>query len=108
MANPFVNKTRVLAWHQVLKCIVMGLTVFPIRGLIVFLIIVFAASVSVIGTMGMRPEDFDTPLPRWRVWLLAPLRPSLRAVLFVGGMWIEVRGEPAPKAEAPIVISNRE
>lgn len=38
--------------------------------------------------------------------ILSPLRPIIRIALFVAGVWVTVRGHPAPKSVAPIVACN--
>lgn len=70
------------------------------------MLVMCAALVSVLGTLGMRPAEYDAPLPVWRACLLAPLRPLMRTALLVAGVWVTVRGHPAPKATAPIVVCN--
>jgi 1-acyl-sn-glycerol-3-phosphate acyltransferase len=75
-------------------------------GVIILVLVVCATLVSVLGTLGMRPAEYDSPLPFWRAYLLAPLRPLMRAALLVSGIWVTVRGHPAPKAAAPILVCN--
>ena len=104
--NPFINRTRVLPQAQQLKLVLMGLTLFPLRAILVFALILFAALISAIGTAGLRPADYDKPLAGWRQTILAPLRPTMRLLLVVMGVWITVRGQASPKSVAPIVVCN--
>jgi 1-acyl-sn-glycerol-3-phosphate acyltransferase len=104
--NPFISRTLVMPWLQRLKLFITAITLFPIRVLLTVLIIVFASLIAVIGTAGLRRSAYERPLSRWRRIVLWPVRPLIRLVLFVIGVWVTVHGRPAPKTVAPIVVSN--
>jgi len=79
----------------------------PIRGVLTLITLLLATLVVTVGTICMRRQDLEAPMPHWRRTLIWPLRPLLRFQLLVlGYFWIEQRGTLAPRSAAPIVVSN--
>ena len=65
--------------------------------------ILLFASLSVCGV----PDNSKEPLPRWRLWLQAPIPWFGRLFFFGAGFyWINVKGSPAPTHKACIYAIN--
>jgi 1-acyl-sn-glycerol-3-phosphate acyltransferase len=104
--NPFISRTLVMPWPQRLKICVTAVTLFPIRLILMFLLVLSAGLLAVIGTACLPRSAYELPLPCWRRVVLWPIRWLIRLVLVIMGVWVTVHGRPAPKSAAPIVVAN--
>ena len=80
-----------------------------VRMVVVVFVLLLAAALSTIGTLGLRRGSpaLEAPQPWWRRAALAPMAVIVRLVLWtLGYLWIEVHGAPAPRSTAPIVVCN--
>lgn len=108
---PYVNRTPKTTFGQQITALLVGLTLFlPRLVLVIFSVLasyVFA-KMSVIGWQ-VEPRP-DRPLPRWRYALQKMLVPPMvRLNLFALGFhYIEIRGKPARRTEAPILVCNHQ
>lgn len=99
--NPFVNKTWKATSSRAFGC---GILLIPLRMLLTLLNIALISIIAVIAVLGHPRKQ---PLPGWRLWLLAPLRPLIRFQLVILGYYnITTHGKLASRAEAPIIVSN--
>jgi hypothetical protein len=82
---------------------------FAARMATVVCVLLLAAALSTMGTLGLRRGSpaLEAPQPWWRRAALAPMAVIVRLVLWtLGYLWIEVHGAPAPRSTAPIVVCN--
>ena len=107
--NPFENPGFRCTPYNVLKTILLGLTLFPIRLVLLILGIMFALLFALIGAIGYSraPEmKDDVPLSGCRRVLFLPCRFFARVCLFaLGFWWVSVTDDRKGK-HAPIIISN--
>ena len=105
--NPFINHTwGKLPFGQYVKIAIATVTLVPLRVIATLIIVLAAVLCASLGTACLQKGDFDRPLSLWRRAVLSPIRPLLRLELAVLGVWVTVHGRPAPKTQAPIVVSN--
>lgn len=113
--NPYVNHTPPAGTYEKVKWTVVGLTLFLPRllGVILTVVIVWImAKITVMGWPTGPKMRIDMPLPDngWRRLIQRILFPAMvRINLFcLGFHWIDIKGCPAPRAEAPIVVCNHQ
>jgi len=105
---PFKNQTEVLKGWNKLRMYMPGLVLIPLRLTLVLLLLLLAALIGAICTFGVSKKQLrERPLRGWRRQGVALLPWIARAILFVVGYyWIPVKGKPASREAAPIVVSN--
>lgn len=94
--NPFVNRTLPLAvdWKHGLSIAITAIILLPVR--IVLTVVTCLLAVLVAYMVPLWPGPFG-----------ACLRYLVRFELAILGVWwVRVRGQPAPRNEAPIVVAN--
>jgi lysophosphatidylcholine acyltransferase/lyso-PAF acetyltransferase len=107
--NPFRNDSQFangsIPAYEILKMVVL-LPVAVVR------VLVFVASL-LLGYLFTKVALFRAknvltrPFPQWRRSLMLPVRLFARVILFASGFhWIHITGKPAPREEAPILVSN--
>jgi lysophosphatidylcholine acyltransferase/lyso-PAF acetyltransferase len=71
-------------------------------------VLTLAWLLALLGTAGLSATAAEAPLPLWRRVVTAPVRLHVARALawLLGYLHIEVRGELAPRAAAPIVVAN--
>jgi len=109
--NPFFSDCWYLSQNARLSMALLGPILFPIRFVGVALSMIAAVMLSSIIVAGIPHKHFECgstrPLSAWRRALRIPLRLLGRTLLFfLGYIYIEEEGRPAPTKEAPIVVSN--
>ncbi|CAM6101514.1 unnamed protein product [Calypogeia fissa] len=103
--NPFKNDT--LPWRclEVLKTILF-LPLCLLRVVLWVTAMTLGYVCTKLALIGAE-NVLTKPLPAWRRPLLFPVRFLARVVLFACGFhWIHIKGKPAPRDQAPILISN--
>ncbi|KAM5555022.1 lysophospholipid acyltransferase LPEAT2 [Rosa sericea] len=104
-ADPFKNQTLriggVYEWLKIGVCFpiaIVRLVIFGVSLLIGFV----ATKLALLGW-----KDRQNPMPKWRCRIMWITRVCTRCILFAFGYhWIRRIGKPAPRATAPIVVSN--
>jgi len=95
--------------YEIIKLSLFGVTLAPVRILAFILILVSCFCVSKLSVIGLSKADLTEPLAPWRLRLQMPIAYLGRLMLFVFGFyWIAVRGKPASRKEAPIVVANHQ
>ncbi|CAM6010689.1 unnamed protein product [Sphagnum balticum] len=103
--NPFRNDSQFEGAYEFLKTLVL-LPVALLRGVLFVTALVLAYCLTKIALLGAK-NVLTKPFPKWRRVLLLPVRLCSRIMLFACGYhWIHVKGKPAPRHEAPILVSN--
>ncbi|PHT39880.1 Lysophospholipid acyltransferase LPEAT2 [Capsicum baccatum] len=103
--DPFRNNTPKIQglyeWLKIVVCLPIALLRLVLFGL--SLMVGYVA--TRIALQGWK--DRNNPMPKWRSRLMYLTRFSSRTILFsFGYQWIRRKGKPAPRAIAPIVVSN--
>ncbi|XP_042496932.1 lysophospholipid acyltransferase LPEAT2 [Macadamia integrifolia] len=103
--DPFRNNTPniegLYEWVKILVCIPIAV----VRLILFGLSLAVGYVVTICALHGWK--DREKPMPRWRGRLMWVTRLCTRSVLFCFGYhWIKRIGRPAPRATAPIVVSN--
>ncbi|KAK9910655.1 hypothetical protein M0R45_034609 [Rubus argutus] len=104
-ADPFKNQTLTIGglyeWLKIVICLPIALARLLLFG--VSLLIGFVA--TKLALWGWK--DRQNPMPKWRCRIMWITRVCTRCILFAFGYhWIRRKGKPAPRATAPIVVSN--
>lgn len=100
--NPFASATRDLSALGWLRLVVLLPTLGLVRIVLVLALITLAGLYTWLALLG---HSVKTPLPAWRHMLLLPTRLSVRALLFVLGLYrIRVKGSLAPNV--PFLVPN--
>ncbi|XP_002986255.2 lysophospholipid acyltransferase LPEAT2 [Selaginella moellendorffii] len=104
--NPFLNAVPGISNpYELFKAIVM-LPVAILRMIAFTVILLLGLVLTKIALIGAR-DVLTRPFPAWRRSLLWPVRILARVLLFVCGFhWITIKGKPAPRERAPILVSN--
>lgn len=101
--NPFSYRLQLTVFDKI-KVAILSVTLFPIRLLCLFLLLLVASLVGKLSTMCMKKEEELQPLSGYRRIMRKPLRGIGRAMLFCMGFhWIKVKGKLSSSAEAPIL-----
>ncbi|XP_076334371.1 lysophosphatidylcholine acyltransferase isoform X2 [Tachypleus tridentatus] len=103
--NPFIHKLELATYDRV-KVVVMTVTVFPFRLLLLMIFLTTAWFLAVLGVYGMSSEEINKkPLSGWRKQYLKPFILLMLRVMFVigGWHWVTVKGKQATPKEAPIL-----
>eukprot|EP00246_Nothoceros_aenigmaticus_P004252 TRINITY_DN15706_c0_g1_i1.p1 TRINITY_DN15706_c0_g1~~TRINITY_DN15706_c0_g1_i1.p1 ORF type:complete len:511 (-),score=73.70 TRINITY_DN15706_c0_g1_i1:249-1781(-) len=102
--NPFTTSFN-NGTLETIKTVLM-LPIFVLRVILLVLLMLIAyvsVKIALIGVI----DPLYKPFPTWRRVLLVPIRLCARGCLFCFGfMWIKVKGKPATREQAPIIVSN--
>ena len=105
VVNPFAMKPYRWTLAQKAKLLVCGLTLFPIRLLLLLVATPLMALLAMAVTVGAAP---DRPLSTPRRLLLQPIRPAARLALWCFGYWwVHVERRPGSGGAAVIVSNHR-
>jgi len=109
--NPLFNQTPNASWPELAKRVVVGILLLPLRLFFTIVNAILALALAKIATCGIQRSHHDpltiAPLETWRLRVLAPLALLSRWQLFLMGfIRIRIRGQCAPKSEAPILVAN--
>eukprot|EP01012_Entosiphon_sulcatum_P066118 TRINITY_DN95205_c0_g1_i1.p1 TRINITY_DN95205_c0_g1~~TRINITY_DN95205_c0_g1_i1.p1 ORF type:complete len:521 (-),score=65.32 TRINITY_DN95205_c0_g1_i1:18-1559(-) len=106
--NPFINATPRRTTAGWLKLIVPGAVLLPLRLILFFGTLIAMISGASISVAGIKEQDRTKPLRGWRTWFGRYIAPfCCRTLLFALGFHrIQVRGKPAQRSSAGIVIGN--
>ncbi|KAH9558725.1 hypothetical protein CY35_06G023000 [Sphagnum magellanicum] len=103
--NPFRNDSRFEGTYEVVKTVVL-FPVMLLRAVLFVAALLLGYCITKIALLGAK-KVLTKPFPTWRRVLLMPVRFCARIQLFsCGFQWICVKGKPAPRQEAPILVSN--
>uniref|UniRef100_A0A1A7XJD8 Lysophosphatidylcholine acyltransferase 2 n=1 Tax=Iconisemion striatum TaxID=60296 RepID=A0A1A7XJD8_9TELE len=101
--NPFVQNTK-LSTAAVVKCVLMGILLVPVRAILMSLVLMVTWPVSFIITFMHPLKGAVEPMTGWRrfmcQWVMAALG---RAYFFSMGFRVVVKGKKATSNEAPIL-----
>jgi len=111
--NPFLNRTasKPLSRCNKAKRFLVAVTLLPIRLLSVIIILLAGFVIAHVAAIGLKSQDFDPlngkPLKGWRRALFEVILCGRYLLLWsFGFMGIKVKGKPATKDEAPIIVAN--
>lgn len=103
--DPFTNEIVLTFWDWTV--LILG-TIFlaPIRALGVIFALSMAWVVAKIGLIGLSPSEITTTDSRrgWRRKLMDWYSAFGTLILWAAGFWINVKGQQASRAEAPILV----
>ncbi|XP_024379184.1 lysophospholipid acyltransferase LPEAT2 isoform X2 [Physcomitrium patens] len=103
--NPFRNDNHFDGAYEILKIILL-LPVMVVR-LLVFVTSLLLGYLLTKLALFRATNVLTSPFPQWRRSLMLPVRLCARVNLFACGFhWIHLKGRPAPRHEAPILVSN--
>lgn len=103
--NPFRNDSRFEGMYELVKTILL-LPVLLVRILLFLVSLLIGYLVTKLALLGAK-HVLTRPFPQWRRILLLPVRLCARVNLFACGFqWIHMKGTPAPRDEAPILVTN--
>ncbi|KAL2612797.1 hypothetical protein R1flu_024489 [Riccia fluitans] len=103
--NPFKNGSR--DWHavEVVKTVLLT-PLFVVRALLWIVSLALGFLCTKLALIGAK-DVLKKPFSAWRRLLLFPVRFFARVLLFACGFhWIHIKGKPAPRDQAPIIVSN--
>ncbi|XP_024529188.1 lysophospholipid acyltransferase LPEAT2 [Selaginella moellendorffii] len=105
VVNPFQGESLGFSPSEIFKTILM-LPIFLLRLAILAAALILAYCSVRCALIGVE-DPLYKPFSRWRRILLWPLRICARIAMFAFGyVWISIKGTPAPRDVAPIVVSN--
>ncbi|CAH1778543.1 unnamed protein product [Owenia fusiformis] len=103
--NPFVHKIH-LTWLDKIRIALMTVTVFPIRVILIVLLLLLAWPLAAVAIACRNQEGKKEPMAGWRRAMRVPLRFMGRTMFFIFGFhWVRVKGIQASAKEAQILIS---
>ena len=107
--NPFLNDSQFangsIPVYEMLKMVVL-LPLLLVRLIIFIISLLFGYFVTKLALFRAK-NVLTRPFPQWRRTLMIPVRLCARVNLFACGFqWIHIKGRPAPREEAPILVSN--
>ncbi|XP_027038685.1 lysophosphatidylcholine acyltransferase 2-like [Pocillopora damicornis] len=101
--NPFSFKLKLTLCDK-LKVAILSVTLFPVRLLCLFFLLIVASVIGKLTTLCMKKEEEPEPLSGYRRIMRKPLRGIARAMLFCMGFhWVKVKGKLSSSEEAPIL-----
>ncbi|XP_047993331.1 lysophosphatidylcholine acyltransferase isoform X2 [Leguminivora glycinivorella] len=105
LLNPFVHKLELDNTYDKIKTAIFTVILLPFRVIVICYLIVTAWFLACIGLYGLSEEDLRRkPMTGWRR-ALKPLICLIGKLSYLaGGMAISVRGQQAPRSEAPILV----
>ena len=84
--NPFEVPPLRYSYFTYLQMVLVGITLFPLRVLVVVLALAFGAVCGALAGAGLDARS-QQPLARWRRMLLQPVSFSARCLLWAWGVW---------------------
>lgn len=103
--NPFRNDSGIENSYEVIKSVLL-LPLLLVRIVLFVTSLLLGYCTTKLALLGAK-EVLTKPFPQWRRVLLLPVRLCARINLFACGFqWIHIVGRPAPRHEAPILVSN--
>lgn len=101
--NPFVQDTK-LSRGTILKCVLIGIVLVPLRAILASLVLMVTWPVSVIITFKYPLKGAVEPMTGWRRFLCQKVMSTLgRLYYFSMGFWVVVKGKKVSSSEAPIL-----
>uniref|UniRef100_A0A3Q1AR58 EF-hand domain-containing protein n=1 Tax=Amphiprion ocellaris TaxID=80972 RepID=A0A3Q1AR58_AMPOC len=101
--NPFVQDTK-LPKAALIKCVLLGIFLVPIRAILASLVLMVTWPVSVIITFRYPLKGAVEPMTGWRRFLCRRVMAALgRAYYFCMGFRVVVKGKQVTSSEAPIL-----
>uniref|UniRef100_A0A672GA65 EF-hand domain-containing protein n=1 Tax=Salarias fasciatus TaxID=181472 RepID=A0A672GA65_SALFA len=101
--NPFVQDTK-LTKAAVIKCVLLGIFLVPLRAILISLVLMVTWPVSVIITFKHPLKGAVEPMTGWRRFLCRNVMAALgRAYYFCMGFRVVVKGRQVTSSEAPIL-----
>jgi len=111
--NPFLNRTsgRGQSVGEICKRGIVALTLFPFRCLLITGVLLVGYTVAHLASLGVSQDRFHplkgSPLRGWRAAILEVVFAGRHVLLWAFGfIGIKVKGRPASKEEAPIIVAN--
>ncbi|XP_074646514.1 lysophosphatidylcholine acyltransferase 2-like [Tubulanus polymorphus] len=101
--NPFTHRLK-LSWCDWIKIAIMTVTIFPLRCMLIILIVIAAWPIGFVCLYGVTEDENSKPFVGWRRVLRRCIEILWRSMFFVGGFhWITVKGQRASARQAPIL-----
>uniref|UniRef100_A0A669BSS0 Lysophosphatidylcholine acyltransferase 2 n=1 Tax=Oreochromis niloticus TaxID=8128 RepID=A0A669BSS0_ORENI len=101
--NPFVQDTK-LSKAAIIKCVLLGIFLVPLRAIFITLVLMVLWPVSVIVTFKLPLKGAVEPSTGWRRFLCQRVMAALgRAYFFSMGFRVVVKGKQASSHDAPIL-----
>uniref|UniRef100_A0A673B6I3 EF-hand domain-containing protein n=1 Tax=Sphaeramia orbicularis TaxID=375764 RepID=A0A673B6I3_9TELE len=101
--NPFVQDTK-LTKAAILKCVLLGIFLVPVRAILASLVLMVTWPVAVIITFKYPLKGAVEPMTGWRRFLCQNVMAALgRAYYFCMGFRVVVKGKQVGSSEAPIL-----
>uniref|UniRef100_A0A665TAH8 EF-hand domain-containing protein n=1 Tax=Echeneis naucrates TaxID=173247 RepID=A0A665TAH8_ECHNA len=101
--NPFVQDTK-LSKAAVIKCVLLGIFLVPLRAILLSLVLMVTWPVSVIITFKHPLKGATEPMRGWRRFMCRRVMAALgRAYYFCMGFRVVVKGKQVSSSEAPIL-----
>uniref|UniRef100_A0A6Q2YSG5 EF-hand domain-containing protein n=1 Tax=Esox lucius TaxID=8010 RepID=A0A6Q2YSG5_ESOLU len=102
--NPFVQEVK-LTKPDIIKCVLLGIFLVPIRAIFLTLVVLVTWCVAVITTFMHPLKGAVEPMTGWRRFLCRTVMAFLgRTYYFFMGFRVVVKGQQASSAEAPILV----
>lgn len=103
--NPFCNDSQFGGVLEILKTVLLS-PVMVVRVLVFMTTLLLGYLLTKLALYRAK-NVLTSPFPQWRRSLMLPVRLCARVNLFACGFqWIHLKGRPAPRHEAPILVSN--
>ncbi|CAM9209298.1 unnamed protein product [Lampetra planeri] len=101
--NPFVQDTK-LTRADVVKCVLLGIFLVPVRAILLSLVLMVTWPVAVIITFKHPLKGAVEPMTGWRRFMCRRVMAALgRAYYFCMGFRVVVKGKQVSSSEAPIL-----
>uniref|UniRef100_A0A3Q3F6G1 Lysophosphatidylcholine acyltransferase 2 n=1 Tax=Labrus bergylta TaxID=56723 RepID=A0A3Q3F6G1_9LABR len=101
--NPFVQDTK-LTKAAVIKCVLLGIFLVPVRAILISLVLMVTWPVSVIITFKHPLKGAVEPMRGWRRFMCRRVMAALgRAYYFCMGFRVVIKGKQVNSSEAPIL-----
>ncbi|XP_071387699.1 lysophosphatidylcholine acyltransferase 2 [Centroberyx affinis] len=101
--NPFVQDTK-LAKADIVKCVLLGIFLVPIRAILLSLVLMVTWPVAVITTFMHPLKGAVEPMTGWRRFMCRRVMAALgRTYYFCMGFRVVVKGKQLSSSEAPIL-----
>uniref|UniRef100_A0A4W6EE77 Lysophosphatidylcholine acyltransferase 2 n=1 Tax=Lates calcarifer TaxID=8187 RepID=A0A4W6EE77_LATCA len=101
--NPFVQDTK-LTKATVIKCVLLGIFLVPLRAILLSLVLMVTWPVAVIITFRHPLKGAVEPMTGWRRFMCRKIMAALgRAYYFCMGFRVVVKGKQVSSSEAPIL-----
>ncbi|KAL7406419.1 hypothetical protein ABVT39_019463 [Epinephelus coioides] len=101
--NPFVQDTK-LTKATIIKCVLRGIFLVPIRAILLSLVLMVTWPVAVIITFNHPLKGAVEPMTGWRRFMCRRVMAALgRAYYFCMGFRVVVKGKQVDSSEAPIL-----